>query len=105
MKKVICPIIVQLIPIVEEGAEEVEKEVAHVLATKQITYCINYCNAKVTYLLCLEMFQCNEEGHLSYNCPTGPTRGRGGGRGGGGGSTRPCFKVTSVTSIKLLLQN
>jgi hypothetical protein len=36
MKKVICPIIVQLIPIVEEGAEEVEEEVveAHVLATK-----------------------------------------------------------------------
>jgi hypothetical protein len=66
----------------------------------------NYFNAKVTYLLCLEMFQCNEEGHLSYYCLTGPTRGRGGGRGGGGGgSTRPCFKVTSVTSIKLLLQN
>jgi hypothetical protein len=43
---------------------------------------------------------------MSYNNPTGPTRRRGGGRGGGGGgSTRPCFKVTSVTSIKLLLQN
>ncbi len=49
------------------------------------------------------MFQCNEEGHVSYNCPTGPTRGRGGGRGGGG-STRPCFKVTFVTSVELVIE-
>jgi hypothetical protein len=41
---------------------------------------------------------------MSYNCPTGPTRGRGGGRAGGG-ITRPCFKVTSITSVELLLQN
>ncbi|XP_046447945.1 uncharacterized protein LOC124196771 isoform X3 [Daphnia pulex] len=34
-------------------------------------------------------FKCNEEGHMSYNCPTDPNRGRGGGRGG---ITRPCFK-------------
>jgi hypothetical protein len=57
------------------------------------------------------MFQCNKEGHLSNNSPTGPTRRRdgeigvGGSGGGGGGSTRPCIKVISFTSIKLLIQN
>jgi hypothetical protein len=35
-----------------------------------------------------------KEGHMSYNCPINPNRGRGGGRGSGrGGGTLVCFKV------------
>jgi hypothetical protein len=39
--------------------------------------------------------QCNEDGHMSRECPKPSTRGRGRGGGGGGGGGMSCYNVNS----------